>query len=61
MTKTYVGDAVYADHDEYHLILTVEYGYGPEQTIYIEPQVWESIVRYVSKLQGGFELVKNPS
>lgn len=47
-TKTYLGDAVYVEDEGYHVILTVEYGQGPEHTIYLEPKVltafflWES-------------------
>lgn len=46
MPKTYIGDSVYADFDGYHIILTTENGYGPSNTICLEPGLLEDIVAY---------------
>lgn len=47
--KTYLGDAVYADWNGYHVVLTANPG-GDEQTIYLEPEVLEGLARYVAAL-----------
>ena len=45
--KTYLGDSVYVESDGYHLILTTENGYGPTNTILLEPEVYNALVQYV--------------
>ena len=49
--KTYLGDSVYAEHDGYGLTLTTENGYGPSNTIYLEPEVYAALTRYVERLR----------
>ncbi|MGH7849625.1 MAG: hypothetical protein ACREOP_04950 [Thermodesulfobacteriota bacterium] len=44
--KIYIGDSVYADFDGFNLILTTENGYGPSNTIYLEPGLLRKIVDY---------------
>lgn len=45
--KTYLGDSVYATHDGYILTLTTENGgYGPSNTIHLEPEVLEALDRF---------------
>ena len=51
MDKTYLGDSVYVQHDGYMLTLTTENGYGPSNTIHMEPEVFEALVRYVKRLE----------
>ena len=51
--KEYLGDSVYADCDGYSLILTTENGLpnDPSNRIYLEPEVYEKLERYVAKLR----------
>ena len=43
--KTYLGDAVYAESaDEWHVTLTVEYGEGPTETIYLDATVMNALI-----------------
>ncbi len=49
--KRYLGDSVYVDFDGYMLTLTTENGYGPDNTIYLDPQVYDSLAGYVSDLR----------
>lgn len=44
--KAYLGDSVYADYDGYHIILTTENGYGPSNTIALEPGVLRALEVY---------------
>lgn len=52
--KAYIGDSVYADFDirDGSLILTTENGYGPSNTIYLEPEVWRLLILYVEAEHG---------
>ena len=45
MSKTYIGDSVYADFDGYELTLTTENGspYGPSNVIVLGPQELQSL------------------
>ena len=54
MSKTYLGDSVYADFDGYHIILTTENGYpdDPRNRIALEPQVLSALNNYVQGLYG---------
>ena len=45
--KQYLGDSVYAEMKDDFLVLTTENGYEPSNTIYLEPQVLESLLRYI--------------
>lgn len=51
MEKTYLGDSVYADVDGDMIVLTTENGYGPNNTIYLEPMVFASLCDYVDAWQ----------
>lgn len=54
--ETYLGDAVYASYDGYQIRLrTGDYN---NQVIYIEPMVWEALVRYVDSLAAKQETSK---
>lgn len=45
--KQYLGDSVYADFDGRGITLTTENGYGPSNTIYLEPEVLAALNKYV--------------
>lgn len=49
--KQYLGDGVYADYDGYMLILTTEDGENILNTIYLEPEVYVALTRYVEYLR----------
>ncbi len=34
------------------IVLTTENGAGPSNTIYLEPEVWEALKRFVTKVAG---------
>ena len=46
-TACYLGDSVYADIDRGMIKLTTNNGYGPTNTIYLEPKVYLALTRYV--------------
>lgn len=46
MNKQYLGDSVYADFDGYAITLTTENGYGPSNTIVLEPSVLLALIDY---------------
>jgi len=48
--KVYLGDSVYAQYYGEYIILTTENGYGPTNTIYLEPDVYDNLVAYVEAL-----------
>jgi hypothetical protein len=50
--KQYLGDSVYADYDGYHIVLTTENGYGPSNTIALEPIVYEALMKYAANQLG---------
>ena len=45
--KVYLGDSVYLQIDERGVVLTTENGYGPTNTIVLEPEVWFQLKRFV--------------
>lgn len=49
--KDYLGDSVYAEDDGYGIILTTENGYGPSNTIILEPSVMEALIRYYERMK----------
>lgn len=49
--KTYIGDSVYVEFDGFGLILTTDSGYGPNNTIYLEPATYESLIVFVASLK----------
>jgi hypothetical protein len=50
--KRYLGDSVYANFDGYHVVLTTENGYGPSNTIALEPAVLDALNEYVKGIYG---------
>ena len=61
MPKQYLGDSVYVELENGMLKLTTENGAGANNTIFMEPQVYEALELFVSDLreQGSTEEV-NP-
>lgn len=49
-TKHYLGDGVFVVFDGYGLILTTENGIDVTNTIYLEPNVYGSLLEYVDNL-----------
>lgn len=49
--KAYLGDAVYAEFDGYHVILTTEDGIRSTNTILLEPEVVDGLMRFIKRLQ----------
>jgi len=49
--KIYLGDSVYADFDGERITLTTENGYGPSNTIVLEPEGYHALLRWVDRLQ----------
>ena len=61
--KVYLEDAVYVVHDGYGLVLTTEDGIRATNTIYLEPEVVQSLLDYVSALAksvASTEVVEKP-
>lgn len=47
--KRYLGDAVYAEWDEWgRVVLTTEDGYRATNTIVLESEVYDALVQYVA-------------
>ena len=51
MPKVYLGDAVYAQFAEGYLKLTVEYGHGPEETIFLDGKTLVGLERYITLIK----------
>ncbi len=51
MSKKYLGDGAYVDHDGYALILTTSNGMRDTNRIALEPEVWINLLRYVDQLK----------
>lgn len=46
--KIYLGDSVYAEHDDAgRLVLWTENGYGRSNLIVLEPDVYQSLVKWM--------------
>jgi hypothetical protein len=48
--KEYIGDSVYVDVENGMLHLTCENGLGPSESIYLEEEVYQSLVRYHDRM-----------
>lgn len=56
VAKRYLGDAVYAECRDGMIVLTVEYGFGPEgREIFLEPAVWLELQELVGQAEGRLE------
>lgn len=50
-TKSYIGDGVYVSFkDGYGIWLTTEDGYAVTNAIYLEPDVWSKLQKYVGNI-----------
>lgn len=49
-TKYYLGDSVYAEYNGYGIKLTTDNGYGPNNTIFLEPEVYSALMRFVERV-----------
>lgn len=53
MNKVYLGDSVYAQVDELgRVVLTTENGFGPSNTIVLEPEVLHALAIVVASWSG---------
>ena len=50
-TKAYLGDGAYVDFDGYALVITTEDGIQTTNRIVLEPNVYETLRRYVEQLK----------
>lgn len=50
--KTYLGDAVYANFDGYHIVLTTEDGIQVKDRIFLEDHVFSALCRFVERIYG---------
>lgn len=62
--KTYLGDGVYAEIQHGQVVLTVEDGISTNSRIYLEPEVYTNLVRFVEdaerrRVAGGVGEVRN--
>jgi len=46
--KSYLGDGVYVDYDGYHIILTTENGITATNTIYLEWEVYQNLLKNIN-------------
>lgn len=51
--KDYMGDGVYIEQEDLDgsIVLTTENGIDITNSIYIEPQVWDAIKRYMQRVE----------
>jgi hypothetical protein len=49
--KEYLGDGVYAAHDDFQIVLTTENGVSVQNTVYLDPSVFAALVRYEASLR----------
>ena len=51
MDKVYLGDAVYAEFDDFGVVLTTEDGVSVTNKIVLEPEVIRAFEKYVENLR----------
>lgn len=49
--KEYLGDSVYAEFDGDGINLTTENGFGPTNTVYLEPRVFLALNRFAKRIR----------
>ena len=52
--KAYLGDSVYVDVTDGMLVVTTDNGMGPNNVIYLEPDVWRELKRYAEQVGAPF-------
>lgn len=57
ITRDYLGDSVYAEFDGWGIILTTDNGYhdDPRNKIFLEPEVFEALMRYADRVKAHIE------
>lgn len=50
-TKMYLGDSVYCEFDGYAFVLTTENGEGPSNTIVLEPDVLQALMKFAQRVK----------
>jgi hypothetical protein len=58
MYRCYLGDAVYADYDGYHIVLTTEDGISTTNTIFLDEGVTNSLLSYIKQLKEELKYAK---
>jgi hypothetical protein len=51
--KTYLGDGLYAEFDGYMLTLKANSADHPSDTVFIEPAVWNALVKFIKQMEEG--------
>jgi hypothetical protein len=51
MFKEYLGDSVYVEIENGMIKLTTENGFGPSNEIFLEPEVFAALVRFVQRFK----------
>ncbi len=51
MKKEYIGDGVYVTVERGMILLTTQSGDGRDNEIYLEPEVYEALVKYVNNFK----------
>jgi hypothetical protein len=51
VTETYLGDGLYVEFDGYQLKLKANDNLYPTDTVYLEPQVYENLLKFVDQLK----------
>jgi len=51
--KKYLGDGLYADFDGHHIVLSAENGFSATDTVYLDPNVYDALTKYVADLKRG--------
>lgn len=49
--KTYLGDGAYAEFDGFGIMLTAENGIAVTDRVYLEPEVYDALTRFVESLK----------
>ncbi len=49
--KRYIGDAVYVEHDSYHVVLTTSNGMRDTNRICLEPSVLTAFIQWTDELK----------
>ena len=49
--KVYLGDGAYAEFDGFGIALTAENGIAVTDRVYLEPEVYRALVRFVESLK----------
>ena len=48
----YLGDGLYVRFDGYYIVLMANDPFNPDNTIYLEREVAEELIKYIKKLNG---------